>query len=193
MIYIISGASRSGKTMIARKIAKKKGIPYLSLDWLVMGFTHGIPDYGLHHMLFPDEIAERLWPFLKPMCENIMSSEDHFIIEGEAIMPKLIVDFLKEHPNKIKICFLGFADISIDQKFKEIKAYYNSGNRDWLTDKSDTYIKDHINNMIHHSRKVKNSCEETHLKYFDTSRNFISTIDEAIEYLITDRKNAKPI
>ena len=45
-----------------------------------MGFTYGIPEYGLHHMLFPDEIAERLWSFLRPMCENIMSSEDDFII-----------------------------------------------------------------------------------------------------------------
>ena len=49
-------------------------------------------------------------------------------------MPELIVNSLKEHPNKIIICFLGFADISIDQKFKEIKGYYKEGNVDWLTD-----------------------------------------------------------
>ncbi len=57
MIYIISGASRSGKTLIAEKMVKQYGIPYVSLDWLVMGFTNGIPEYGIHDKLWPNEIS----------------------------------------------------------------------------------------------------------------------------------------
>lgn len=33
MLYLVSGTSRSGKTMIAKEILKQTGIPYLSLDW----------------------------------------------------------------------------------------------------------------------------------------------------------------
>ena len=33
MLYLFSGTSRSGKTIIAKKIATQKGIPFLSLDW----------------------------------------------------------------------------------------------------------------------------------------------------------------
>ncbi|NHF57860.1 hypothetical protein FK220_000805 [Flavobacteriaceae bacterium TP-CH-4] len=57
MLYIISGSSRSGKTLMAKKILAEKGVSYLLLDWLVMGFTNGIPEYGIHDRLFPDEIA----------------------------------------------------------------------------------------------------------------------------------------
>ena len=48
MLYLISGASRAGKTIIAKKSSTKKDLSYFSLDWLVMGFTKGIPAYGIH-------------------------------------------------------------------------------------------------------------------------------------------------
>ena len=74
MLYLVSGASRSGKTMVAENILQRTGIPYLSIDWLVMGFTQGIPEYGVHDRLMPDEIAEGIWPFLKAICANMLWS-----------------------------------------------------------------------------------------------------------------------
>ena len=46
MLYFVGGASRAGKTTIARDILGRHQIPYVSLDWLMMGFTNGIPEYG---------------------------------------------------------------------------------------------------------------------------------------------------
>ena len=37
MIYLISGASHTGKTLLAQRILEEKHIPYLSLDHLKMG------------------------------------------------------------------------------------------------------------------------------------------------------------
>ena len=96
--------------MIAEKISSQKGISYLSLDWLVMGFTNGMPEIGIHDMLFPDDIARRSWSFLKAMFENMLWSNINYIIEGEAILPELIIELLKAHPNKLKICFLGYTE-----------------------------------------------------------------------------------
>lgn len=182
MLYFISGASRSGKTIIAKKVSLQKGIPYLSLDWLMMGFTNGIPEYGVHDKLFPDEIAQRLWRFLKAMFESMIYVETDCIIEGEAILPELIIELVKEHPSKITICFLGYTDINIDKKVKEIRNFSNE-KKDWLEDKSDAYIIDHVKNMMAHSRKIKKSCKENSIRYFDTSKNFIKTIEDAIKYL----------
>lgn len=184
MLYFISGTSRSGKTMIAEKISSQKGISYLSLDWLVMGFTNGMPEIGIHDMLFPDDIARRSWSFLKAMFENMLWSNINYIIEGEAILPELIIELLKAHPNKLKICFLGYTDVKVEDKMKDIKKF-SSVETDWLIDKTDAYIIDHINNMILHSRNIKKSCKEHHIKYFDTSKNFIAGIDKAVEYLLT--------
>lgn len=52
MIYIISGTSRSGKTITAQKLMEKRGIPYLSLDWLVMGFTNGLGSKNQRNEIF---------------------------------------------------------------------------------------------------------------------------------------------
>ncbi len=121
MIYLISGASRAGKTMIAERLAAEKNISYFSLDWLTMAFNNGIPDYGIHHLLFPHEIAERIWSFLKAMLESMLWGEVDYIIEGEAILPELFKDFLEEHPDKLKICFVGFTDVDVEKKVKDIK------------------------------------------------------------------------
>jgi len=183
MLYLISGASRAGKTIVAKKLASQKGISYLSLDWLVMGFTNGIPEYGVHDMLFPDEIAERFWNFFKAMIESMLWNDVDYIIEGEAILPELIVELLNEHPNKLKICFLGFTDVSVDKKVKEIKEFSCDKN-DWLVEKSDAYIIDHLKNMKAHSEKIKISCKKNNLKYFDVSENFNGVVDDVMEYLL---------
>jgi len=183
MLYLISGASRAGKTIIAKKISTQTGISYFSLDWLIMGFTNGISEYGIHDMLFPDEIAERSWSFLKAMLESILWGEEDYIIEGEALLPELIIDLVKKYPDKIKICFVGYTNISLDQKVKEIKSF-NIQKKDWLIDKSDEYILDHVKNMIAHSIKIKKSCAENNLAYFDTSKNFLDDIEAAIKYLL---------
>ena len=183
MLYVISGASRSGKTIIAKKVSAQKGIPYLSLDWIMMGFTNGIPEYGIHDKLFPDEIAQRLWGFLKAMFESMIYVETDCVIEGEAILPELISELLKEYPDKLTICFLGYTDVNVDKKTKEIRDFSNEKN-DWLADKSDAYIMDHVKNMIAHSGIIKKSCKENNIRYFDTSEKFSDTLEDAIKYLL---------
>jgi len=184
MLYLISGTSRAGKTMIAERIAAEKSISYFSLDWLVMGFTNGIPEYGIHDLLFPDDIARRSWSFLKAMLETMLWSEVNYIIEGEALLPELVIELVKKHPNKIKICFIGYTDIDVNEKFEEIKKF-SIGKKDWLSDKSDEYIIDHINNMVAHSEKIKKSCSESGIEYFDTSQDFKRTIEKAVIYLLS--------
>jgi len=183
MLYLISGASRSGKTIMAKKILKEKGISYLSLDWLVMGFTNGMPEYGIHDKLFPDEIAERAWSFLKAMLESMIYVEADCIIEGEALLPELIIELINKYPDKLKICFVGYADVDPYAKVKDVKDF-SSRENDWLSGKSDEYIIDHVKNMIAHSKKIKKSSRETGLKYFDTSNNFMDAIEDAVAYLL---------
>lgn len=185
MLYIVSGASRAGKTLIAQKIAAKKGISYFSLDWLVMGFTNGIPEYGVHDLLFPDEIAERAWGFIKAMLESMLYNDVDYIVEGEAILPNLIIELLKKYPNKLKICFLGYTHVDLKEKVNSIKAYSIAEN-DWLSDKADTYIQDHVKNMVSHSITIKKSCEANGLTYFETSTNFTAVMEHAIRYLLND-------
>ena len=148
-----------------------------------MGFTNGIPEYGIHDKLFPDEIAERSWSFLKAMIESMLFTQINYIIEGEAILPELFKELLEQYPNQLNICFLGFTDVDIETKVKEIKAH-SVKEQDWLSDKSDEYVADHVMNMVAHSKKIHRSCEENNMIYFDTSGDFLKVLDMAFDYLV---------
>ncbi len=185
MLFLVSGTSRSGKTLIARKILADYQIPYLSLDWLMMGFNDGIPEYGIHHLLWPNEIAEKMAPFLRGMIDNMLVDGMDYVIEGEAMLPQLVADLVEKHPDKIKAVFVGYTEITVDDKVAMVKEHGHEEN-DWLTSKSDEYIRDHIGNMIAYSKMVKNGCEQHGLPYFDTSEDFLGAIEAATDLLVGD-------
>ncbi len=180
MLYLISGPSRSGKTLLAKKILREKNLPYLSLDWLMMGFNNGIPEYGIHHLLMPDEIAKRMWPFLNGMIDNILYDGMDYVIEGEAMLPELIAGLIQKYPGKIAAVFIGYTDIDVEEKIILIKKY-RAGEDDWLTRESDEYIRDHVVTMIKHSKMIKEECHKYGLAYFDTSYNFSEIINTVKE------------
>ncbi|MEM8507081.1 MAG: hypothetical protein AAF717_04590 [Bacteroidota bacterium] len=82
MLYLIGGASRTVKTLMAKQLSSQMGIPYLSLDWIMMGFKNGIPEYGVHDKLFPNDIAKRLWPFYKAMFESMIAVDTMHNVYG---------------------------------------------------------------------------------------------------------------
>ena len=184
MLYLVGGTSRSGKTMIVRSILKQRGIAYLSLDWIVMGFTNGMPECEIHDKLFPDEIATRLRKFLEAMCENMLWTGEDYVIEGEAILPESAKSILDGNSGRAIACFLGYSDIKVEEKVKETKTY-STGDRDWLMNESDETIHQHIENMVEYSRKLKGQCSQHDVPYFDTSANFMTAIEQATEYLFS--------
>lgn len=182
MLYLISGTSRSGKSLIAKRMMNEYSLPYLSTDWLMMGFNNGIPEYGIHHLLWPNEIAKKIWPFLSSMIDNMLFDGMDYVIEGEAMLPVLIADILKKYPDNVKVAFVGYADIEVDEKVSLVKENCDRDD-DWLISQSEEYIRDHINNMIGYSKMIRRECEKYDLPYFDTSKDFLKSIDEVVEYL----------
>jgi len=148
-----------------------------------MGFINGIPDYGIHHMLMPDVIAEKLWGFLSAMCESMIDLEEDCIIEGESVLPELIFQLKEKYPDKLRICFIGYTNTTLNYKVEEIKKY-SKDKKDWISDKSDEYIIDHVKNMMPHSKEIKKSCEKYNLAYFDTSNNFENVLKEVIKFML---------
>jgi len=185
MLFLVSGTSRSGKTLIAKKILAEKRIPYLSVDWLMMGFNDGIPEYGIHHLLWPNEIAEKMEPFLRGMIDSMLIDGMDYVIEGEAMLPKTVADLVEKHPGRIKVAYVGYTEISIKDKVAMVKQH-GDGENDWLTNESDEYIRDHIGNMISYSKTIKIECEKHGLSYFDTSDDFLGAIEAATDALVGD-------
>ena len=185
MLFLVSGTSRSGKTLIAKRILADERIPFLSLDWLMMGFNDGIPEYGIHHLLWPNEIAEKMAPFLRGMIDCMLVDGIDYVIEGEAMLPRTVADLVEKQPGKIRAVFVGYTEIKLEDKVALVKTH-GTGENDWLTGQSDEYIRDHVGNMIAYSKMIKNECEEHGLPYFDTSDDFLGATEAATDYLSRD-------
>jgi hypothetical protein len=185
MLFLVSGTSRSGKTLIAKKILADNQVPYLSLDWLMMGFNDGIPEFGIHHLLWPNEIAERMAPFLLGMIDSMLIEGMDYVIEGEAMLPQTVAGLAEKHPGKIKAVFVGYTEINVKDKVALVKKH-GDGENDWLTNESDEYISDHVGNMIAYSKMIKNECEKHGLPYIDTSEDFLVAIEAATDFLVGD-------
>lgn len=189
MLFLVGGTSRSGKTLIARKILADKGIPYLSLDWLMMGFNDGMPEHGIHHLLWPNEIAEKMAPFLRGMIDCMLVDGVDYVIEGEAMLPGFVAELIKANPDLVRAVFVGYTEITVSDKVALVKKHAAS-DRDWLTNESDEYIRDHIGNMIGYSEMIRKGCEEHGLSYIDTSADFPAAVGAATDLLVGDRSIA---
>ena len=72
MIILITGASHTGKTVLAQKLLEKYKYPYLSIDHLKMGLIRsGRTD--LTPLSEDDDLTEYLWPVV---VRHLGSGED---------------------------------------------------------------------------------------------------------------------
>ncbi|MEM6690243.1 MAG: hypothetical protein AAF664_12490 [Planctomycetota bacterium] len=182
MLFFLGGASRTGKSWIAKQILQRNSIACLSLDWLVMGFTNGMPQCGIHDKLMPHEIGNRMTPFIEKMCESMIWVGDECVIEGESVLPALTRRLSEKHPEQIRACFLGYADANVRKKADEIQAL-STGDHDWLTNESSQFILEHVENMIDFSSMLRSECDLHQQSYVETSGDFLAAQATAMEVL----------
>lgn len=83
MIILISGASHTGKTLLAQKLLEKYKYPVLSIDLLKMGLIR-----SNNTSLTPkdDEKLEKyLWPIVREMIKTAIENKQNLIVEGAYI------------------------------------------------------------------------------------------------------------
>lgn len=80
MIILITGATHTGKTMLAQQLLTTYKYPYLSIDWLKMGLIR-----SGNTSLTPEEDAnleEYLWPIIREIIKTAIENEQNLIVEG---------------------------------------------------------------------------------------------------------------
>lgn len=181
MIYIISGVSRSGKSILAKRLAKERQISLLPVDSLMMGFMEAFPESGIHHELWPNEIAKKIWHFVETMIDYMILNGMDYIFEGEAFLPEDIHNLQMKYPNLIKACFMGYKDMDVKDKVAMVKGYPSHAN-DWLVTKEEAYIIDHIGNMVDYSRFIYQECTEHNIQYFEVGMEFNPSLNRIMDF-----------
>jgi 2-phosphoglycerate kinase len=175
VIYFIAGASRAGKTYMAKVLMAKLGIPLLELDYLKMGFANGLPDYGIHPLQDEETLADLLWPYLAGMIKAIVENGDDYIVEGCYVLPRHADEARTQHPGQIRACFLGYADKRPVDKLSEVRLH-GGGADDNLRDRSDAEALADIERFVSFSRYLQSECSRLGFPYFEVRNR-----DEAVE------------
>lgn len=124
MIILITGASHTGKTVLAQKLLEKYKIPYLSIDHLKMGLIR-----SGYTKLTPEEdhaLTDYLWPIIREIIKTSIENEQNLIIEGCYIPFDWSKDFGNQYLSHIKYYCLIMSEDYIKRHFSDIKEYSNA-------------------------------------------------------------------
>ena len=136
MIILITGASHTGKTVLAQKLLEKYKYPYLSIDHLKMGLIRS-GNTALTPMSDDADLTAYLWPIVREMIKTAIENKQNLIVEGCYIPFDWQKDFESEYLKAIKYYCLIMSEGYIRRHFADIKKYANAiENRlddDWCT------------------------------------------------------------
>lgn len=124
MVLLITGASHTGKTVLAQKLLEKYNYPYLSIDHLKMGLIRS----GYTKLTPEDdcELTNYLWPVIREIIKTAIENKQNLIVEGCYIPFDWSKSFEKEYLEHIKYYCLVMSEDYIKNNFTSIKRYANA-------------------------------------------------------------------
>ena len=123
MIYLIAGATHTGKTAYAQKMLEKYGYPYLSIDHLKMGLIRS----GQTKLtpMDDDKLTDYLWPIVCQMIKTAVENKQNLIVEGIYIPFDWKKDFTEVYLKEIQYVCLVMSANYIENHFENIVAKAN--------------------------------------------------------------------
>jgi hypothetical protein len=186
MLYLLGGAARSGTSVIAKRFLIETGIPFFCLDYLMMGFANGLPEYGIHPEDDELYIGELLWPVIRPLAVALDEDGIDYLIEGAQLLPKHVGELCEQLNGHVRACFIGFADLDVMAKFHQMRKF-GGGLDDWLREYDDHKVILEIERLKAFSENLRNECAKYGLKYFETSTDLEQTVGIVVRYLKENR------
>ena len=121
MIIIITGASHTGKTLLAQRMLENYRYPYLSIDHLKMGLIRS----GNTELTPEDdnELTEYLWPIIREIVKTAIENRQNLIVEGCYIPFLWRRDFDERYLSSIRFICLAMSENYIENHFGEIIGY----------------------------------------------------------------------
>ena len=121
MIYLIAGASHTGKTLLAQRLLEERKIPYCSIDHIKMGLIRA------HYTdLTPMDdalLTDYLWPVVREMIKTAIENKQNLTVEGCYIPAGWEADFTEEYLREIRYVCLVMTRNYFETKKHDITAY----------------------------------------------------------------------
>ncbi len=186
MLYVVGGAARSGKSVVARVFLHQQGVPYFSLDFLMMGLAGGAPQLGVSPDVDNREVAVRMWPVLRNLAINIIEEGADYLIEGDSVLPRHIAELASLYAGRLRPCFLGYPNALPAEKLRQLQVHRGYAN-EWLDLSDERVALLFLESMIRFSADLAEECRELGIPFFDVSHGLPGALDPVLAYLSTGR------
>ena len=178
MLYLVGGASRSGKSILAERIFRRLGVPWFPLDALKMALHRGAPGLGVH----PDEddlaTGDAMWPLSETLLDHLVFEARDYLVEGVNLRPATVAAYIADTATPVRACFLGYPDVDLDAKAAQVAAFAGPP-PDWLTRTGDTNVRHYLGVSRDLSRTLRDDCAALGLPFVDTGTDFAAGLAAA--------------
>lgn len=173
MIILITGASHTGKTLLAQRLLERFQFPYLSIDHLKMGLIRS----GQTNLTPSDDeqLTPYLWNIAKEIIKTAIENKQKLIVEGCYIPFDWKKDFEPEYLKEIHYLCLVMSEKYIKNNFKQIlnnaNAIENRINDDFTQEQA---IADNV--------QILKKCQLYHLPFLLINEAY--NVDDAWKFFI---------
>ena len=177
---ILTGGSRCGKTTLSMELSKY-GFVHYKMDTIKRGIDRNFWDH------YKDDwrtVSPYMSHLIKTMIEenqsDIVRDKEYYCIDTCHVYP---CDLAKYNLENTVIVFLGYIDIDIEKKIKDIRKY---DKKLWSSELSDDDLREYLKTGIEYSIEARDECEKYNIKFFDTGKNFKKVLKEVKEYILEE-------
>ncbi|MBU1019570.1 MAG: hypothetical protein KJ847_00030 [Firmicutes bacterium] len=179
---IIVGASRSGKSTVAKEIAKINNMTYIPLDAFVSTLENLYPEVGIKHLDDNLKMSIKIAVFLKELVSHLKYEDINYVIDLYQVYPKDLSDIID--PKQDLVVYFGYPNLVPKEKLEFVKKHARE--KDWTRNTPDSEMIGILELFIAENKKMHRECIEIGYPFFDTGKEFNITIQNAIEYILKE-------
>ena len=127
MVTLLTGASHTGKTLLAQRLIERRPCFCLSLDHLKMGLIRS----GYTSLTPEDDLAltDYLWPIAREMAKTAIENGQDLLLEGCYIPFTWQRDFPPAYREHLRFLCLVMTEDYLRANFSQVLAFENQGER----------------------------------------------------------------
>lgn len=177
MHIIIAGAARAGKTTLSLML-KEKGYVHYKMDSIKRGICEA------YHIKYDNwkEVSPIMSIIINRMIQDNKTDTNYkledYVFDIPFLYPK---DINLIDTSNTLVIFLGYSQLSYDECFNNIRKYDQDNY--WTSHITDQKLMEWCHDNIEFSKFLKKECVKYKIKYFDTSYNRDTVLQEVVKYI----------
>jgi hypothetical protein len=178
MLYLIGGPPRCGKSELALRLCRARGLPFVSTDVLWGVLEVGVVEFRTAYPKGVDRLpiaAERFRPYLRRFLEMLDAGSSDFVVEGEVLLPDDVAALAGSFD--LRPVFLVRAQVKPPQLIER------PGNNPWLAGASRQLLKTVAAEVRASSSSIARQCDELGIPCVELGRAFDAGMLAAQEHL----------